>query len=317
MPPSGPETDPAVVSGPDHFLAFVDRLAVDLDAIPERAEDLAAQAHLSRFHFERVIAAVAGETPTRFRTRVLMERAAYRMITTQEHLLDLAVGAGYSSHEAFTRAFRREYGSAPSSWRRRPTRFQIEAPSGVHFHPPAGLRLPARQRMGEMALLVEMVDHHVWLIGELVDRADRLTDDQLDASLPMPVEGIDGESLRRILSRLIGQMAMWNAAVQDGEYDFGIEAQESTASMRARIAQAGPEFRANVRRYAQEQRFDETFVDAFYPEPRVLSYGAMVAHVLTFAAHHRLMALSVLRTHGIDDLGFGDPKSWFAPRLSG
>ena len=49
----------------------------------------------------------------------------------------------------------------------------------------------------------------------------------------------------------------------------------------------------------------------------VLSYGAMVAHVLTFAAHHRLVALSVLRDHGIDDLGYGDPKTWFEARLEG
>ena len=47
----------------DRFVAFVDRLAADLDASPRRADELAAQAHLSRFHFERVIVAVAGESP--------------------------------------------------------------------------------------------------------------------------------------------------------------------------------------------------------------------------------------------------------------
>ena len=42
----------------DHFAAFVDRLAADLDAVPARAEEMAAAAHLSRFHFERVISSV-------------------------------------------------------------------------------------------------------------------------------------------------------------------------------------------------------------------------------------------------------------------
>ena len=97
----------------DRFVAFVDRLATDLDASPRRADELAAQAHLSRFHFERVIVAVAGESPTRFRARVLLERAAYRMITTDAILMDIAVEAGYGSHEAFTRAFRRGFGVAP------------------------------------------------------------------------------------------------------------------------------------------------------------------------------------------------------------
>ena len=300
----------------DRFVAFVDRLAADLDASPRRADELAAQAHLSRFHFERVIVAVAGESPTRFRARVLLERAAYRMITTDAILMDIAVEAGYGSHEAFTRAFRRCFGSAPSTWRQRPGTFRIDAPSGVHFHPPAGLRLPARHRMDAMDLIVELVEHHVWLVGEFVARAHRLTDAQLDSRFEGPVEEIDGETLRWALSRLVGQLAMWNAAVDDASYDFAVEESETVSSMRARLATAGPAFVANVRLYAEEGRFDETFVEAFSDEPEVLSYGAMVAHVLTFAAHHRLLVVSKLREFGITDLGFGDPKRWLGRKLS-
>jgi AraC-like DNA-binding protein/uncharacterized damage-inducible protein DinB len=296
----------------DHFAAFVDRLAVDLDAVPTRAEEMAAAAHLSRFHFERVISAVAGESPTRFRSRILMERAAYRMTVTDVTLLDVAVEAGYSSHEAFTRAFRREYGVAPSTWRRRPARFRIEARNGVHFHPPAGLRLPARHRMDSMDVVVEMVEHHVWVTGQLVRHAAELTDDQLDEDFHGAVEGIDGETLRWALSRLIGQMAMWCAAMEDREYDFAVERDESVASMRRRLSETAPEFVAQVRRVADEGSFDETFVDAFHPEaPMVMTYGAMVAHVLTFAAHHRLLAVARLRELGVTDLGWGDPKPWF------
>ena len=295
----------------DRFVAFVDRLGADLDTMPTRAEDMAAAAHLSRFHFERVIMAIAGESPTRFRARILLERAAHRMTTTDATLLDIAVEAGYSSHEAFTRAFRREYGVAPSVWRRRPARFRIAAPNGVHFHPPGGLRLPARHRMDSMDLVVEMVEHHVWVVDQLVDRAAGLTEEQLDDPFDGLVEGIDGESVRWALSRLIGQMAMWCAAMADREYDFAVERDESVASMRRRLATTGPDFVTQVREVADEGRFDETFVDAFAPEPVVMTYGAMVAHVLTFAAHHRLLAVSKLRQLGITDLGWGDPKPWF------
>lgn len=38
--------------------------------------------------------------------------------------------------------------------------------------------------------------------------------------------------------------------------------------------------------------------------------GGMIAHVLTFAAHHRILAVDALAGHGIADLGFGDPKHW-------
>lgn len=166
-----------------------------------------------------------------------------------------------------------------------------------------------------MDLVVEMVEHHVWLTEQLVERAARLSDERLDEPFQGPVEGIDGESLRWALSRLIGQMGMWNAAMADREYDFGVERSEAVASMRSRLATTGAEFVAQVRRTAAEGRFDETFVDAFSSPPMVMTYGAMVAHVLTFAAHHRLLAVSKLREHGITDLGYGDPKPWLNRQL--
>jgi AraC family transcriptional regulator len=51
-------------------------------------------------------------------------------------------------------------------------------------------------------------------------------------------------------------------------------------------------------------RFDETFVEVFSPAPQVLSYGAMVAHLLTFSADLRLLAVSRLRACGVTDLDF-------------
>lgn len=167
-----------------------------------------------------------------------------------------------------------------------------------------------------MDLVQEMVAHHVWLTGELVRRAALLGDAELDEPHDRTVDGIDGETLRWSLSRLIGQMEMWNAAVHETDYDFSVEEHESVLSMQRRMARVGPEFVDNVALLSAQGRFDETFVEAFSPTPQVLSFGAMVAHVLTFAAHHRLLALSRLRECGITDLGFGDPKTWFAAAQS-
>lgn len=296
----------------DRFTAFVDLIAPDVGAMPTTAAQMAGLAGLSPSQFERVARAVVGESPARFRGRILMERASYLMLTTDRTLLDIAVDSGFSSHEAFTRAFRREFGVLPSVWRTEPTSFRIDAPNDVHFSPPAGLRLPARHRMDSVDLVVEMVEHHVWLVGQLVDRAQRVSDSDLDHVSERSVDGIDGGTLRWALSRLVGQMEMWNAAVHDVGYDFAVEEHESPTSMRRRLDRVGPEFVDNVSLIAATGRFDETFVEAFSPTPQVLSYGAMVAHVLTFAAHHRLLALSRLRECGVTDLGFGDPKQWFA-----
>jgi AraC family transcriptional regulator len=83
--------------------------------IKRAAGDLAAHVFLSRFHFDRVVSVVCGESPARFRHRVLLERAAYRLVASGQGVLEIALEAGYSSHEAFTRAFQRAYGARPSS----------------------------------------------------------------------------------------------------------------------------------------------------------------------------------------------------------
>ncbi len=297
----------------DTFARFVDVLAETLDDHDASGAVLASRLHLSRFHVDRLVSAAAGEPPATLRRRVLLERAAYRLITTDDDVLPVAVAAGYSSHEAFTRAFARAYGEAPSRWRLKPTRFWIDAPSEVHFQPPGSLRLPAQRKVTGMDLLTRMVEHHIWLVGEMLTRAERLTDDVLDAPVEISVEGIDcNPTLRSLLARLVGQLAMWDAAVHDRPYDFEVEKGETVSHMRARLAESGPAFLTEVRTIVDEGRLDETFVDAVCDPPEVFTYGGMIAHVLTFAAHRRTLVCGALIDAGVSDLGAGDPMRWVA-----
>jgi AraC-like DNA-binding protein len=300
--------------GTDVFAEFVDHLAEVLDESADRdvtGEEWAARFHFSRFHFDRMIRSVAGEPPQAFRRRILLERAAYRMITTSAPLIDIAVEAGYGSHEAFTRAFARAYGAAPAAWRRKPGHLQIAAPSDVHFHPPGGLRLPVRDKVSSMDLLTKMVEHHIWLTGEMVRVAGRLSDDQLDQRIGVDVDE-DEQSIRRLLSRLIGQMGMWNAAMATRDYDWSVEEHESLASMRERLATEAPTYLTHVRVVVAANRLDDTFVDALCEPAEVFTYGGMIAHVLTFAAHRRTLVALALAHHGVDELGWGDPMLWVA-----
>lgn len=297
----------------DTFARFVDALATTLDDHEASGDALAARAHLSRFHFDRLVTAAAGEPPATLRRRVLLERAAYRLLTTDHDVLRVALDAGYSSHEAFTRAFKRAYGEAPSRWRRRQTNFQLHAPNNVHFSPPGGLRVPATRKVTAMDVLTRMLEHHVWLVGEMLARVEDMPEGALDARVELSVEGIDSEpTLRTLLSRLVGQLAMWDAATHDRPYDFDIERHESVAGMQARLAEAGPAFLGQVRRIVDDGRLDETFVNATCDPPEVFTYGGMVAHVLTFAAHRRTLVCGALADAGITDLGSGDPMRWVA-----
>ena len=298
---------------PDTFATFVDTLAASLDDHGARGDELAARAFMSRFHFDRVVSAVGGETPARLRRRILLERAAFRLRTTGAGVLQVALEAGYSSNEAFTRAFRRAYGVRPSDWRAAPGPIQLDTPNGVHFHPPGSLRLPARDEVSSMDLMIRMLEHHVWLTGEIVDRAARLDGDRLDAPIELNVEGLDDDvTLRSLLSRLVGQLEMWNTTIENRSYDFGFEKDESLASIRRRLESAGRAFLARAREVIAEKRLDETFVDATCEPPQVFTYGGMLAHVLTFAAHRRTLAIGALYSAGIVDLAPGDPMRWVA-----
>ncbi|CAI9400009.1 helix-turn-helix transcriptional regulator [Nocardioides sp. T2.26MG-1] len=295
----------------DTFAGFVDQLAEALDDHELTADERAARLHFSRYHLDRMIRSVAGEPPQALRRRVLLERAAYRMVTTTAPLIDIAVEAGYGSHEAFTRAFARAYGVPPATWRRRPGQIRIAAPSGVHFHPPGSLRLPARETVTSMDLLTKMVEHHVWLTGEMIRVAGRLTDEQLDQVIELDVDD-DRQTIRSLLSRLVGQLGMWNAALATRDYDWSVEEHEPLASMRERLAVEAPTYLAHVREVVEAGRLDDTFVDALCEPAEVFTYGGMIAHVLTFAAHRRTLVALALGRHGVTELGWGDPMLWVA-----
>src|SRR5437660_7606769 len=102
----------AISIGNDRLRGLIDVLVESVDD-PAKGEELAGRAYLSRFHFDRLIAAALGESPAAFRRRLLLERAAYQL-SSGVTVLEAALEAGYSSPEAFARAFRRAFGTSPS-----------------------------------------------------------------------------------------------------------------------------------------------------------------------------------------------------------
>jgi len=300
-----------MTSATDTFAAFVDVLADSLDDHEASGADLAARLYLSRFHADRLISAAAGEPPTAMRRRVLLERAAYRLVTTRVNILDIAIEAGYGSNEAFTRAFSRVYAVGPRGFRAHPGQVRLESPNDVHFHPPGGLRLPSRTKVTSMDLLLRMVEHHIWLTGEMVERAGRLGEAQLDEPITLSVDE-DEQTLRSVLSRLVGQMDMWDCAMAARAYDWTLENHESVADLHRRLDRVGPVYLEHVREVIAAGRLDDVFVDALCEPAEVFTYAGMIAHVLTFAAHRRCLVALALDHHGVTDLGWGDPMRWVA-----
>jgi AraC family transcriptional regulator len=298
----------------DRLRWILDLVEDSLDQPDLTGDDLAARAFLSRFHFDRLAAAALGEPPRAFRRRLLLERAAYRLASTPDPVIEIALDAGYGSPEAFTRAFGRAYGAAPSGYRRdamarpaRPGQHDLAAASGVHFHPPGGLRLPTTSRRTDMDVLTRMLDHHLSLVGDIVERTAQVGDHVLDRPIELSVAGIDRDpTLRSVTDRLVGQLEMWITSLEGGAAAPPAGAATPDGWL-ARLAAAGPRFRDLVLTPIQHGRADETFVDAMCDPPQTFSYGGVLAHVLTFSAVRRTMAIGALESAGVGDLGSGDP----------
>jgi AraC family transcriptional regulator len=101
---------------------------------------LAARARLSTFHLHRLFVAVAGETPKQYTLRLRIARAAALLLTTNQSVLDIALSCGFQSHEAFTRAFRKQFAMPPRSYRQRGFAASVDA-GGASSHAAAVRRV--------------------------------------------------------------------------------------------------------------------------------------------------------------------------------
>ena len=81
---------------------------------------LAQEFGYSEFHFSRKFKEISG---MQFRDYLRCRRLAFalkELRDTEKRVLQIALDHGFSSHEAFTRAFREAYGLTPSEYRKHP-----------------------------------------------------------------------------------------------------------------------------------------------------------------------------------------------------
>lgn len=112
---------------------YIEQLQWGVDHVEARLDgdlvvaEVARAAGLSRWHFQRIFTAVTGETLMTYIRGRRLSLACERLATTDSRVIDIALLAGFNSHEAFTRAFKKSLGVTPSAYRT-----EGAAPGGVN-----------------------------------------------------------------------------------------------------------------------------------------------------------------------------------------
>lgn len=81
-------------------------------------DDIASCAGVSRFHLLRAFSATTGRSIMRYVRARRLSEAARRLAAGADDILAIALEMGYGSHEAFTRAFREQFGATPEAVRK-------------------------------------------------------------------------------------------------------------------------------------------------------------------------------------------------------
>jgi AraC family transcriptional regulator len=302
---------------PDRLRELIDLVVASLDDPAADGRALAGRAHLSRDHLDRLLAGATGESPVALRRRLLLERAAWQLRTGAIPASEAARAAGYGSAAAFSRAFARAHGVSPRAFAASGRPVHLDAPNGVHFHPPAGLLLPGGRRgVGPVRgrdLADRLVTHHLERVRELLAAAAAPPPAALARELRpgFVVVGFEGPepSAALMAERLVRTLEVWIAAIAGEELPDDPD-RRAAGDLLARFDAAGPRFARLVRAVRERGAWDDAFVDALCEPPQSFSYGGVVAHVLTFGTVRREALASLLTELGAPELASPDPLEW-------
>jgi AraC-like DNA-binding protein len=85
---------------------------------PLTLDEIARQAHLSKFHFLRAFRAAYHDTPFGYLRRRRLDRARALLTRTELPVTAVCLHVGFESLGSFSSRFRREVGVSPSAYRR-------------------------------------------------------------------------------------------------------------------------------------------------------------------------------------------------------
>ncbi|MEZ4657768.1 MAG: AraC family transcriptional regulator [Caldilineaceae bacterium] len=111
----------------DQRILAVQRYIVNHLTEPLDRVTLATVAGFSVAHFHRIFLAQVGESPTAYVRRLRLDRAGRKLRMGAVDIGEVALAAGYESHNAFSKAFKQHFGLSPSAFR------QLDCRAATHL----------------------------------------------------------------------------------------------------------------------------------------------------------------------------------------
>jgi AraC family transcriptional regulator len=150
-----------------------------------------------------------------------------------------------------------------------------------------------------MDIAATMVEHHVWLVGELIDRAEQ-HERMLEELAEPPGSFLGDQTVRTALYLLVTDLERWVDTV-DGVDPAATDPIAAPADLRKRHTVAGARFLELVRQVVAEDRADDRFRDG----------GRGVQLRRHGGAYCRAIAIGALTATEVVDLRNGDPMPFF------
>ena len=156
-----------------------------------------------------------------------------------------------------------------------------------------------------------------WHTRRLLELAKTLDSEQLDRPLNNQIHVLPwhapDRSLRQLLDRMVQTKEAWAAAMTGGNvplFDNAPPEHRTPRAMLARMEKADAAFHSVLTDVRNRGAWLDTFVDALCEPPESFTFGGMFAHVITFNAYRRMVALDVLRSLGVKVEGVGCPMEY-------